>query len=137
MLNDSEASYAAGIVDGEGSVFFSEDGRGSGSYKPYVSVKMTSRSIPFWLWETTALGSVCTVKPWNNRCKCQYKWTVTNREALLFLEEILPYLKLKDEQAMLVCDFYKDRGKGKRLAKQLQLNVVEKVRKLNKRGSDV
>lgn len=115
----------AGIIDGEGSIYFTA-GRAKKWPRPVVTVKMVDRGIPNWLCATTGLGSLLTTKGYNSRCRSQRRWVIVNREAECFLKRIIKFIRLKQKQAQAVLSFYKG---GDRL------KLVLDVKRLNRRGT--
>jgi hypothetical protein len=110
-LSDIERAYLAGIVDGEGCIQFhrrnAKDGR-KPVYVLAVSIANTSPALLDWL--ETRLPHRAYIhrhthsKPqWRDR----YDWVLSgNRQVLIFLKEITPYLVIKKEQAILLGQGY-------------------------------
>ena len=109
-LSTEERAYIAGLVDGEGSIYVAAVGpnRHRTTY-PIVVVAMTHRPVIAWLAERLAAG---TVKLHNHtrvrrdpNLKPQYRTQLFGKRARLLCEALLPYLKVKTEQARLVTTF--------------------------------
>jgi len=100
-MTETEKAYIAGLVDGEAHVGIhpttSKTGR---SYSSVVRIKMTDYVILHWLREVTGLGVVHkTMKREKAHHKDRATWQVSGHQALAFLREILPYLKIKARAA--------------------------------------
>jgi hypothetical protein len=94
---DSDLAYMAGIVDGEGTVYYREK---TGSLR--VSVTNTHRPLLDWIaerWggsvndELNYTGDGCTRKP-------KWRWTLSGGPAVVLLRELLPRLIVKAERAV-------------------------------------
>lgn len=95
--SETDKAYAAGIVDGEGSVSVLRRKSNRASYGVNVRVSMIDQDSILWLLGVFG-GSYDT----SNKTKSGntiHRWTVHCRKAADFLELILPYLKLKRSRA--------------------------------------
>lgn len=90
MDNNVEAAYAAGILDGEGSVSLTRNRKGRWP-SPQVSVASTDREVLEWLRHRFG-GSISTKKPRQPSHSISYDWKVTDRLALRFLQTVRPYM---------------------------------------------
>lgn len=102
MTEPIDLAYAAGIIDGEGSISISvaqpNYGRNSPYYYVLVKVGNTDLVLVNWLRKSFG-GSIQTHEYNNSKWKTLYTWSLSTQQAARFLEDILPYLKLKWEQA--------------------------------------
>lgn len=114
--------YAAGIIDGEGSIGISElrpnyepgnrrKRRKSPSFRCWVQVTMTDPVVPVWLAET--FGGTANTRehlnpPANARWKPYTVWVLQHQRASEFCALVLPFLRVKKEQAELVISYYAD-----------------------------
>ena len=153
-MTNEELAYAAGIMDGEGSISlvktkqrnkppkYLNHGNLSNPnginirYVLSVNVGMVDRQVPEWLYEQFG-GHLYYRKGqkegWSNQCI----WQITSRLALSFLEQVFPYLKVKRVQAKIAIDFQRDRKVGVGLMsieKQADTILYEAMRRLNQRG---
>jgi len=99
-MSDHERAYLAGFFDGEGSVGIYTRGK----VFPVMSVTIVQNSSPvvdalFLRWSETLGGSFYKRLSESGRAKLQ--WQATGANAVTILEEMLPYLILKREQAEL------------------------------------
>lgn len=132
----NDLAYAAGIIDGEGSIGF----RGFGKRdKPFhaiwVRVSNTNEWLVKWL-QFNFGGTVRKAKSLPQR-KDMWLWTIRTRQALHFLELIVPYLKIKRPQAEIAIQFAKARNYGrKRTDEEIAVEQAQAIlmRQYNKRG---
>jgi hypothetical protein len=99
-LSDTEAAYAAGILDGEGSIYFSRN-RTSRWPSPIVSVASTDRELLEWLRFRVG-GSIVQKRTYQPQHAVSYDWKLTDRRALEFLKIVRPFLAIK--RKMIRCD---------------------------------
>lgn len=104
MRNSSELerAYVAGIIDGEGSINYS----GETLYKIYVTVTNTDSALIEYLHELFG-GSICTAIQSKSLLNCRpsrmrkpvFQWKVYCNGAEKVLNDVLPFLKVKQKQA--------------------------------------
>ncbi len=99
-LSDTEAAYAAGIVDGEGSIYFSRN-RKSRWPSPVVSVASTDRELLEWLRSRVG-GSIIEKRTYQPHHARSYDWKLTDRRALDFLKIVHPFLVIR--RKIMRCD---------------------------------
>jgi len=110
-IKETDLSYAAGIIDGEGSIVIYKRPayrkKNQGGYFPLnpmheliVSAGMTDRKVIYWLNDLFG-GSVCVVKARRHEYRKFWKWSITGQKANEFLKAISPFLKTKSLQAIL------------------------------------
>ena len=93
MISDAEAAYAAGILDGEGSISVTRNHTGRWP-SPQVSVASTDRELLEWL-KLRFGGTITTKQPRKPEHSLSYDWKVTDRRSLRFLQRIRPFLVIK------------------------------------------
>ena len=81
--------YLAGIIDGEGCVKINRQAR--------CEITNTSKELIDWLYNTFG-GHTYTTKQITSR-KLQYRWVLRKLEIKKLLPLVLPYLKIKKEEA--------------------------------------
>ena len=110
--NETDLSYAAGIVDGEGCLMAerSKRQRKSGNchinYVPTVKVAMTDQVVIGWLYNLFG-GDTGIIQPHIKNYKIQYTWRIRCKPAIEFIKIIKPYLKAKKLQAEVFVAFEK------------------------------
>lgn len=103
-----ECAYLAGIIDGEGCVGVYHRagpryGRAGGTARVYVC--NTDRRILDWIAERFG-GNVYTSRASTQPgWKTVYAWQATGKPAASVINEVLPYLVAKREQALLALEF--------------------------------
>ena len=93
MNCDIEAAYAAGILDGEGSISITRNHSGRWP-SPQVSVASNDRELLEWL-RVRYGGTITTKQPRKPQHAVSYDWKLTDRRALRFLQIVRPYLVIE------------------------------------------
>ena len=147
MPDQTDLAYAAGIIDGEGSIVVgrhpSKSCRRGFSFDLSVQVLMTDWEVPSWLHLN--FGGCFFEQPPRKGMKRRrlYGWRLYSINAQHFLELALPYLKIKRLQAELATEFQKLKAKrgeyhrySPKPAALLEAEdiLAEQVRELNQRS---
>jgi hypothetical protein len=110
-LDSHTLAYIAGIFDGEGSIVIGvrkPDGikHQSPSHFLQVGITNTNRLLIEWLLATCGghISDNSHAKSRAGQLPC-WAWRVIGWDALQFLEKILPYLRIKTEQAIFAIQF--------------------------------
>ncbi len=106
MITDIDCAYAAGIIDGEGSVMImrcTRKYRGYVSYHLKVVVTNTEQAMILWLHRHFG-GSIYALPRIEGRRKA-WRWQVCTKKARVFLKYILPFMVTKQKKAELAIDF--------------------------------
>lgn len=143
-LSVASIAYLAGIIDGEGSIQINKSRNTSGSYTYFLKINITSTSIE-WLFNLReqwgGIGSFHVESP-EKRAKKSPKWKpralwdLHQKNARAVLEVILPYLRIKREQALLALNF-RTNSRGRYMVPELrehQEQSMVRMKKLNFRG---
>jgi hypothetical protein len=108
-MRELDLAWLAGIIDGEGSIFVMrqkrKDRERDTNYIMRVSVDSTD---PFMVPECQKIaGGPKITQTRDNRPECsdRLKWQLNGKKAASLLEELLPYLRVKKEQATLAIEF--------------------------------
>ena len=108
MTYDTDCAYAAGFVDGEGSIAVWRESRPKNNsgyrYRAAVEVSNTDVEIIQWFKENFG-GHICQTNRKNvvnKKHKPLYRWICKTSEVGEFLDKILPYLQVKQKQAEVV-----------------------------------
>lgn len=104
MVSDIDCAYLAGLFDGEGTI---------GIYyrrRNYIqSVKMSSVDIRDLRELYESFGCIGSFAVYDNKSTTNYpqaRWGITKRsEIVSFLNLLLPFLRLKRSQAVLMLDY--------------------------------
>lgn len=129
------AQYAAGFFDGEGCVNCSVNKGGS----PFVRILVVNTNIEVLekLQETWG-GDINANYKSKEHWKQAYTWRLSHSAAAKFLEDISPFLIVKEQQAKLALEFVHIRpGRGKRWTEDSlkEANVLlDGIRRANKKG---
>lgn len=101
-----DIKYAAGFIDGEGSIQLYAGQRKNGglNYQIIVTVSNTNIEVLNQMKESFE-GTVRPLTKAKGNCKQAYRWRVVSQQALSFLKLIAPYLIVKKEQANLAFQF--------------------------------
>lgn len=94
--HDAALGYLAGIIDGEGTVYWNAMGaRGT----VYLRVVNTDRPLIDWILEYTGCGNVYTHDDWGELGdKTIWAWTVNGARAASLLQVLAPLLIVKRER---------------------------------------
>jgi len=117
-MDSSNASYLAGLFDGEGSVTYKQYMRKrTGEKKAYLTwniqleVSMTEEHIIKWIYETLNVGNVNKRPPHKTSMgkKMQYRWRCSHRDALMVAKAMIPYVKIKKERLKKIINHYENK----------------------------
>jgi len=94
QMQDAEAAYVAGIIDGEGTITLVKKRRTERFKSIQISVSSTSYSLVRILQDMTGLGSVSQKRKAKEHHRQSYAWSIHgNQQALAFLRAVLPFLR--------------------------------------------
>lgn len=126
--------YAAGLFDGEGCI---TTGKNGDHIHIVLTVKMTDESIVHLFYEK--FGGCFYSIPENrltNR-KALFQWMLKVSDSVLgVLDLMLPYLRVKREQAELAVSFLRLGGKRSVYAKGERVRIRSELMRLNHQGLD-
>lgn len=117
-IDRDNAIYFAGLFDGEGCVNICERPprhAGPGQINPFfrlgLSLANTHRNVLQHI-KSTCGGVLCEAKKKELRkdgkpVRKQWRWSASQRESFYILQQILPFLIVKRDQAALAIEFYK------------------------------
>ena len=126
-ISIADAAYAAGLFDGEGSVYFKrmKQRKNTRPGKPVHNVTvirmemaMTDKDVVKWCHELFRCGHFGERKV-KEGYKRQWRWRVAHRDALHVAKIIWPYAKTKLHKIEQIIDHYEPR------AQELGDNVVD------------
>lgn len=99
-LGGTEAAYAAGILDGEGSIVLTRC-RKKRWASPVVSVASTDRELLEWL-RSRCGGTIVRKRTYQPQHSESFDWKLTDRQALEFLRVVRPFMVVRRKIAR--CD---------------------------------
>lgn len=116
----TDLAYAAGVIDSDGCVTVSRNKAfNGGSYRIAVHVTMVPSEVPLW-FQLTFGGSYKVTKRKEKNGKSYppvHCWILYCRNAADFLEQVIPYLKLKRYRAEIAVRLARlHRHKGRNLS---------------------
>lgn len=145
-LTSEQCAYIAGIVDGEGCISLAKNRwQTIHSYTICFRIAITNINALKWLQKTTGIGTIgkCSIsKGWNRpNIKPMYRWQFGANGMRELLPEIIPYLIIKKEVAILVLEWLSRYGSKKLSGRYLteedrkwKYENYIKIRDLNQRG---
>ena len=140
-----DLSYAAGLIDGEGCITLAIYRKGV--YRNanittvcvHVRVSMADAICPVFLYEKFG-GKLLKLKPQKSHFKECLRWEVSGKAAYVFLDLIIPFLKLKKDQAIDALSFKKVlhlRGRFKKIGphdEQNRWDIINRMRARTTKG---
>ena len=151
-------AYLAGCIDSDGTIGIKKSSysvrivkdSGQPVYSERLSLRQVSPEVPNLLKDTFG-GSVYITKPSTERGKNLHSWQITDKKASECLRHLLPFLRIKREQAIncLKLREIKEKSKKIRTAKgrghkgskprpkeisQKMESLYQKAKQLNKTG---
>ncbi|MBK9130305.1 MAG: LAGLIDADG family homing endonuclease [Gammaproteobacteria bacterium] len=101
-----DASYIAGLIDGEGTITLTRKHRGE-NRQLAVSISSTERPLLQYVLDITGVGKITGKHVRYSHHAPGFTYAVYNRQALTLLEQIAPYLKsYKSRRSDLVLQEY-------------------------------
>lgn len=103
-MNDSDIAYLAGLFDGEGCLIVRPKSKlASGNYNIsyHLEIGMTDRRPIDWCKQVTGKGNVYYLPSKKSKWSDNYRWVVCSKQAASIVVLLLPFLKVKREQAVL------------------------------------
>ncbi|MFA5306860.1 MAG: LAGLIDADG family homing endonuclease [Candidatus Babeliales bacterium] len=138
ILSPTEAAYLAGLIDGEGSFFIAKIKRKTKNgftYTPTMVIINTSKVI---IDLCNTYGGHYQAQEYTVNWKIVHRWFFSRRLVEHYLPQIMPYLRIKPEQAKVMMEAIAiPRGTGYDLTDEdfKKLNDCRtRLMKLNERG---
>ena len=133
-LDSCSAAYLAGFLDGEGSIMLYRRGNGAAMR---ISISNTNRPVLEWCQRATSVGAIVVAPRSNPRHKTAMMWMVNSQPAASILEQVLPYLIVKHEQATVALEFQRKLAiPADKAQKEWQEQWRVRMKMLNARGSE-
>jgi O-phosphoseryl-tRNA(Cys) synthetase len=92
VLDQTDAAYIAGLIDGEGTVTLSHRHRSENRHL-VISISNTDRPLLEYVMSSVGAGKITGKKTYQPHHTPSYTYTISNRQGLALLKQILPYLK--------------------------------------------
>lgn len=106
MTNKEQLAYLAGLVDGEGCLhYLHQTYKKSDYYYPRLSITNTNKWVLEWvklLFGGTIRLDKRKAKPHH---KVKYRWCTNCKNAVILVESLLPYLKIKMKEAKIFIQY--------------------------------
>lgn len=143
MDTNFSAEYLAGLFDGEGciNIYKRRRERARGGYEliPQAIVCLTKGSEILHELKSRYGGDLSIRQRQANWSPVTY-WNLRHKGLKKFLNDILPYLIIKKQQAMLALEYSSIHGGGRHFLyegeKERQIELYNKLRLLNARGNE-
>lgn len=145
MKEEIEMAYSAGILDGDGSfslLFHRSTTKKTwrSFYEPCIQLSNAFKGMSEFLHQHFG-GSLRIKKPQKEHHKILYVWSLRSREGCRkLIEKVMPYLRLKKDQANLMLDFFRidhfDQHEGEKFnlkMKNLNLEILFNPEGFNQR----
>lgn len=132
-MRSKDLSYIAGFIDADGCIALFKN---KNAYRPSIEVAQTQLPILKWLQKAIGFGRIYK-RLGKGRNNDAYILTLFPNECRKFLPIILPYLKVKHKQAVLVLEYFNivDGTYHRDSAKRAKFTRIKgKMNKFNKRG---
>lgn len=108
-LPESDLSYIAAMIDGEGSITISKLERGG--YVSGISIANKCLSMLEWIKSRIKRGGISPKSPESPDSTCYSLKIARNSDQIALLEAVMPYLKVKHRRAEFALDFLKAQRK--------------------------
>jgi intein/homing endonuclease len=109
-LPETMKSYLAGFFDGEGCISVSKF-QGKNNRTPVYQLQVVIAQKVDVLAELCEIAGVGTVHIKRDKSGVDYlQWRMSPREGVEFLKAVLPYLRVKKEEAILAIEFQEKQG---------------------------
>lgn len=123
-----EDAYAAGLIDGEGSLTITQRKR---YYTARIEIGMTERALPvLHSMQTSYGGKVSQLRDATEKWEAAWRWRVFGKEAVALARRVYPLLRLKAEHAELILRLAQVPSPSEEAA---QLKV--EINRLNQKGT--
>jgi hypothetical protein len=137
MWNDTQLSYLAGIMDGEGTFYI---GNTKSKFNSRMYVVNTDERLIHWLKNTFGGLTYKRNSLKNPQWKTKYEWIVEKAQIDPICRLIIPFLIIKKEQAELMVKFRSTFIKNRNTVLTDKIRIfrsqcLENMKKLNHRSS--
>ena len=143
ILTETQKAYIAGFMDGEGTITISKARNKAKTahikefnLRPFIILGNSNKEVVEWLCDTTGLGMIYGGgKPFKKHWSVIWRWQVTSNQARELLNDILPYLIVKKEEAELALSLpIMISRKFDQSIYNKQMEILSKMRDINDRA---
>ena len=99
-MNKVELAYTAGLFDGEGSVSIHQT-----LYSVALHIQIANANFEALSWIKDSFGGSISIYKDRRNGHSSYRWRTASKKASFFLEQVLPFLRIKVPQANLALKF--------------------------------
>ena len=92
VLDQTDAAYIAGLVDGEGTVTLSRRHRAENRHL-VISINNTERHLLEFVLKSVGAGKITGKRTYQAHHAPSFTYAISNRQALALLHQLFPYLK--------------------------------------------
>jgi len=132
VIHQSLRTRLAGLVDAEGSIGIARSGR---TVHARIDIGNTNERLIRMLPKITGIGSITERPPKKKTHSVSWHWRIQSDGAEGFLEQILPYLRIKSRQAELALTVQRRLKQPKdRVNRDWQSEALAQMKKLNRKG---
>jgi len=105
-LSDVDASYIAGLIDGDGSILLSKRHK-KDNRQLVISISNNDRELLNEVLNSVGAGKITGKRTTSDKHNQNFTYSISNRQAISMLEQISPYLKTyKKKRANLILEDY-------------------------------
>ncbi len=105
-ISKLDAAYIAGFIDGEGHLQLISAGARMTQIQPQIQIANTDLKCLKWMQNTIGTGGITIIAKQKDGWKQCYRLNLTGLKSIsYFLEQILPFLKIKKDSACLIKQF--------------------------------
>lgn len=143
MVTKLQLAYIAGFVDGEGQLsitrhknIYKKIWHGTYTYHSRFQIHNNKLHILEYIQHLIG-GTIETKKPAKPTHSIAYRLTISRHvQELKILEKIIPFLRIKKEQAKLLHKFilFRLKNKSRKGYSDKEVNIYHKIKDLNKKG---
>jgi hypothetical protein len=109
-MNKTDKAYLAGLIDGEGHIGLYIVRKEKKGFRPAIGIANTNLKVLEWV-KSNYEGCLSTQRFIDTTRKTVYSWSIGSKsKCLRLLNDVLPYLRIKKEQAVLLIEYCKTKG---------------------------
>jgi len=139
ITSEKDIIYISGFFDGEGCISILKQKRKDMKMPHYfleIKITNTNKDVIQYIYNVLKVGRLSKKADKRKNHRTQWCWIANSTEAVYILKLLLPYLKVKKEQAKLAIEFQEKLNRRKHSLTVNEVKEKEKIRrkimKLNK-----